>query len=168
MTESFKATHPAASNTDSPARGVPTPSADPGKQITGGWGPVGSGSEYFALNGAELKTIVVALADRLKQALDGDLRFGLSVVYPQVKVSLSLTVDGRSPEGRDLDLKDEARLHLQWDRILTLDADVEDSEQTPAGKIRDDFQISGPSKQVVRAGAARMLVDVPHDRTGGA
>ncbi len=165
LTDAFKATHPAASTSDSPSRGVPTPSGDPGKQITGGWGPTGSGSEYFALNGVELKAIVVVLATRLKESLDGDLRFGLSVVYPQVKVSLRLTVDGRSPEGRDLDLPGTEKLDLQWDRILSLDAEVEDSEQTPAGKIRDDFHIRGPAKTIVRAGAARMLVDVTTDRT---
>lgn len=167
LTESFKATHPAASTTDSPSRGIPTPGTDPGKQITGGWGPEGSaggaGTEYFALDGGELKAIVIALAARLQQALDQDLRFGLSVVYPQVKVSLHLTVDGRSPEGRDLDLPGQEKVDLEWSRILTLDAEVEDSEETPAGKIRDDFQIRGPRKQVIRAGAARLLVDVPNE-----
>ena len=167
LTEAFKATHPAASRTDSPSRGIPTPSADPGKQVTGGWGPTGSGSEYFALNGDELKQIAIALAGRLTQALEGDLRFGLSVVYPQVRISLHLTVDGRTPEGRDLDLRDRdnTRTELDFSRILDLAADVEDSEETPAGKIRDDFQIRGPRKQVIRAGAARLLVDVPNDRT---
>ncbi len=164
LTEAFKATHPAASSTDTPSRGIPTPPADPGKQITGGWGPTGSGSEYFALDGAELKAIVIALAARLEQALDGDLRFGLSVVYPQVKIALRLTVDGRSPEGRDLDLPGSEKIDLHWDRILALDAEVEDSASTPAGKIRDDFQIRGPRKQVIRAGAARLLVDVPNER----
>ena len=106
---------------------------------------------------------MIALAARLQQALDQDLRFGLSVVYPQVKVSLHLTVDGRSPEGRDLDLPGQEKVDLEWSRILTLDAEVEDSEETPAGKIRDDFQIRGPRKQVIRAGAARLLVDVPNE-----
>jgi len=164
LTDAFKATHPAASTTDSPSRGIPQPVGDPGKQITGGWGPQGSGSEYFALDGSELKAIVLALAARLQQALDGDLRFGLSVVYPQVKVSLSLTVDGRSPEGRDLDLPGNEKIDLNWSRILALRAEVEDNEDSPAGKIRDDFQIRGPQKQVIRAGAARLLVDVPNER----
>jgi len=118
------------------------------------------------LDGSELKAIVIALAARLQQALDGDLRFGLSVVYPQVKISLRLTVDGRSPEGRDLDLPGREKIDLEWSRILALDAEVEDSDETPAGKIRDDFEIRGPKKQIIRAGAARLLVDVPNEPAG--
>lgn len=82
----------AASNTDSPSRGVPRGSLDPGKAITGGFGDAQQ-AQYFPLTGEEVREVVYALMDKLHGRLQDDLRFTRAMAYPRVQVTLSLTVD---------------------------------------------------------------------------
>src|SRR6185295_18611078 len=48
----------AASDTDTPSRGIPTAIADPGKAITGGFGGLGP-AQYFPLDGSELGAVIL-------------------------------------------------------------------------------------------------------------
>ena len=85
---------PAASDTDSPARGVPrgTPTR-PGKEITGGFSSPAE-MQYFALDGRELKALVETLMDELHARIQDDLRFNEALVYPRVAVKVAVTVTG--------------------------------------------------------------------------
>ena len=83
---------PAASNSDSPARGLPQPVADAGKRITGGFGDVGE-AQYFPLDGMELRGVAEQLLDQLRARLRDDLRFSIAVTYPRVAIRLELIID---------------------------------------------------------------------------
>lgn len=83
----------AASNTDSPSRGLPTPITDPGKKITGGFGELTDG-QYHPLNGQELKALVEALMDTVHGQLQDDLRFSMALTYPRVRARVQIIVEG--------------------------------------------------------------------------
>ncbi len=157
----FRKAHPAASNTDSPSRGVPRPIADPNKQITGGWGQ-GGGTQYYALDGTEVQKVVVDLMANLRAQMAMDLRFGIAAVYPQIRIRVQILVDGSGPDAPI----NEGKFDLGQHRILTLEALAQDDQDTPADALRDDAGIQKPMKQIVQAGAARILVDVPNQPLG--
>ncbi len=74
---------PAASAGDSPSRGIPKPISDPGKIITGGWGP-SSEALYFPLDGTELRELTRMLLDKLNDRIENDLRFSPAATYPRL------------------------------------------------------------------------------------
>lgn len=148
---------PAESNTDSPSRGQPKFQADPGKQVTGGWGADGGG-QYFALDGLELAQVADQLFFQLKQQIKGDLRFGLACVYPQVRLRLLLQVDGVDPGAT----VNEQKFDLGATRVLDLVELMQDDDATPADALRDQAGLLKPRKQLVQAGATRIMVDIPN------
>lgn len=148
---------PAESNTDSPSRGQPKFQADPGKQVTGGWGADGGG-QYFALDGLELAQVADQLFFQLKQQIKGDLRFGLACVYPQVRLRLLLQVDGVDPGAA----VNEQKFDLGATRVLDLVERMQDDDATPADALRDQAGLLKPRKQLVQAGATRIMVDIPN------
>lgn len=83
---------PAASNSDSPSRGIPKPILDPGKQITGGFG-IGS-PQYFPLDGQELRVLVEELLMKVHQRIQNDLRFSIALVYPRVAARVVVEIEG--------------------------------------------------------------------------
>lgn len=83
---------PAASDSDSPSRGLPTAIKDPGKQITGGFG-VPLEASYFALDGSELREVVNVLMEDLAARLQNDLRFHMALTYPRVRARVVLEVN---------------------------------------------------------------------------
>lgn len=83
----------AASDTDSPSRGIPQPITDPGKIITGGFGELTDG-QYHPLNGTELKALVEAMLDDVHQRIQDDLRFSMALTYPRVRARVSIVVEG--------------------------------------------------------------------------
>lgn len=87
-----RSTQPAASNTDSPSRGMPSPVADPGKQITGGFGAAAD-QQYFPLDGSELREVVLGLMDKLAAQLTNDLRFTPALCYPRVSARVTVHID---------------------------------------------------------------------------
>src|SRR6266705_2048961 len=137
----------AASDTDTPSAGQPHPIADPGKVITGGW-ETPTGSQYFALNGDELRILVTDLMARLVEAMGGDLRFSVALTYPQVRATVTLQIDGVSP---DAGVNDVA---------FTLQATAADTEETPADYHRDQTgQVKPYKRQVGKLGTRPILVD---------
>lgn len=85
---------PAASNSDSPTRGIPRNlPTDPGKAITGGFGDAAA-LQYYALDGGELKTLVEQLMDDVHARLQNDLRFNEAITYPQVTARVVIEIAG--------------------------------------------------------------------------
>ena len=147
---------PAFSLTDSPTRGQPSPIHDPARIITGGFGDQ---PQYFPLTGPELKEIVRTLFDTLNLRLDQDLRFGLSSAYPQVRCTVTVTVDGST----DTAGVNDVTFDLTATRLATLQASMADTPDTPPDLLRDTVSLPIPRKQVVSgAGTGRPLfADVP-------
>src|SRR6185295_6456080 len=90
LTEDERKRMPAASDTDSPARGLlPTlvpPKGDKFEGIErGGFGDMGE-AQYFPLSGDELKELVFDLMDKVHGEIQNDLRFSLALTYPCVRV----------------------------------------------------------------------------------
>jgi hypothetical protein len=96
---SFDPTRPAASDTDSPTRGIPRAHAIDATRkrerppITGGFGDQ-SEMQYFALSGVELLALTESLMDDLHNRIQNDLRFSEALCYPRVAVKVSLEVTG--------------------------------------------------------------------------
>jgi hypothetical protein len=131
---------PAASSTDSPARGIPRPSYDPGKMITGGFGEPAEG-QYFPLTGEEIKVAVFDLFDQLVSRIQHDLYFGIAMTYPQARVTVMVT------------------LHAGEEPQTTLTATYDEAVLPPDG-LRDKLQIAKPFKHTVGSGTRRQLIDV--------
>jgi hypothetical protein len=93
----LRKTRPAASNSDSPARGIPKPVADPGKQVTGGFGDVGE-AEYFPLDGLELKAVVESLMDAVHARIQDDLRFSIAITYARVTARVVVEIEAHASD----------------------------------------------------------------------
>jgi hypothetical protein len=91
--DDLAAHQPARSDTDSPSRGIPRGVSDPGKAITGGFGDPGE-MAYFALTGEELRELVLSLMDQIAARLANDLRFSLAVTYPRVQATVEISITG--------------------------------------------------------------------------
>lgn len=87
----------AASNTDSPSRGMPTAITDPGKKITGGFGDAGE-AMYYPLDGSELRAVINGLMDQIRTRLMDDLRFSLALTYPRVRARVEVIVEAYAQE----------------------------------------------------------------------
>lgn len=164
---------PAASNSDSPSRGVPRPILDPGKTITGGFGPVNE-AQYFPLTGEELAELVRSMLDTMNQRIANDLRFSMAITYPRVEVDLQLTFRGWVQ-----DKSEEVVVKKVWDKtplevaqecadqavfvvkVSKAEFDADGQAVDPPDRMRDELGLPKPQKQTVQAGGSRMLVDVP-------
>ena len=159
---------------DTPARGLPKAIADPGKQITGGFGDAGE-ALYYALDGSEVKVLAVALCDDIVARLDDDLRFGPATVYPRVHVSVTLKVEGYgmaealeiskfSVDGQRTPIE-IARQHADEICFVVLSERVEmtpDGESVnPPNAIRAELALQIPRKQqVVTSSGQKIFVDL--------
>lgn len=162
---------PAASNSDSPSRGLPSSSLDPGKQITGGFGQPTTGM-YFPLDGSELRALVFKLMDELADQISSDLRFSMALTYPRVAarvvVEVSAYPDGsfeipkvmipvdRLPEEIARRLHDHVCFCVIAERT---EMAADGGSLNPPDKVRDDLQLSKPQKQIVDTPGGRMIVD---------
>lgn len=104
VTAEDRARMPAASNSESPSRGIlPTlvpPTGDKWEGISrGGFSDLGE-AQYFPLAGNELIPLVGDLTKRLLDQIVNDLRFHISVVYPRLRMRLVLEIEG-TEEDRD-------------------------------------------------------------------
>jgi hypothetical protein len=97
MAHRQRSAQPAASNTDSPARGIPSPVADPGKRITGGFGDA-IDQQYFPLDGSELRALVIGILEYLKDQMLNDLRFSVALCYPRVTARVVIHIEGYAHE----------------------------------------------------------------------
>lgn len=139
-----------------PARGQPKPIGDPGKVITGGWGPDlgASAPQYYALDGSEIKALAISLMEDLKKEMDRDLRFHLAMTYPQAFVRVSVEVAGAT-EGAAIN---DVAFTVQ-SRIVRLAVSAADTNETPADLLRDQTGLPKPFKHQVQTTTGPQFVD---------
>lgn len=175
-------THPAASNTDSPSRGMPRRDPRAGLNVTGGWGDANAGAQYFALSGDDLRTIAQQMLLEIHDRIANDLRFSIALVYPRVSVRASLHIHGfaggpqsfeierirpadvagpggsPAPEAIAQALADEVVFTLIAERREVDDAG--DSVAAP-DQLRDEFGMERPGKRVVGGtGTNKRMADI--------
>ena len=159
---------PAASSTDSPARGIPRHAPREGLVITGGFGDHAV-LQYFALTGAELRVLVEALMDDVHGRIQNDLRFNEAIVYPQVTARVVIEITGfasdtgflvdkvlpptheartRTPTEIARDVADEVCFVVLSERRETDDAG---NSVAPPDQVRQDLGLARPGKHVIRA-----------------
>lgn len=164
---------PAASNTDSPSRGIPTPIADRGKQISGGFGDVLE-AQYFPLDGSELKALVEALLDDCYVRIQHDLRFSMAATYPRVRARVEVVVEGWAEDqsqaiiayGKPHDRTPLDVARAKADEICFVvvaareEFDAEGNVSSPPNAIRAELGLTAPQKQRVQTPGGPMIVDV--------
>jgi hypothetical protein len=168
---------PAASDTDSPARGIPRGVSDPGKAITGGFGDPGE-MAYFALTGEELRELVLSLMDQIAARLANDLRFSLAVTYPRVQATVEISITGFAEDyhfqiARALPDQHEARTKtpLELARavadeicfvMIAAARETSDTGESvkPPDQIRAELQLPRPRKHTIAIGGGRVLADI--------
>lgn len=163
---------PAASNSDSPARGVPRPIDDPNKKISGGFGEAAN-AQYFPLDGNELRELVLSLLDALVATLQHDLRFSIAAVYPRVAVTAEIRVNGFIADA-DFAITKIAPPHTKTPiEVARARADegvfvvvATRQEMTPDGEsisppnaVRAELGLPIPAKQSIEVPGGRMIVD---------
>lgn len=163
---------PAASNTDSPSRGIPT--ITPEKRITGGFGDTGE-AQYYPLDGSELRALVNALMDSIHARMEDDLRFNMAVTYPRCTARVVVEVEAY---GNDQTMTVEKVMvpahertpievaRLYGDQIVFC-VTAERAEMTedgrslaPPNQTREELQLPIPRKTAVDTPGGRMIVDV--------
>lgn len=172
---------PAASNTDSPSRGLPrNTSLDPGKQITGGFGDV-TDAQYFPLDGTELRELINALMDQVHQRMQDDLRFTIAICYPRVRARVEVIVEAFVEDQgftipRVMVPHDKTPLAVarQYGDEIVFTVIAQREEMTDSGEsvaapnaTRLELGLPVPRKQAVDTPTGRMLVDIPHSPAGG-
>lgn len=166
---------PAASDTDSPTRGIPRQVVDAGKQPQGGFGDQAA-AQYFALNGQELRVLVEALMDQIYQRIQNDLRFNEAIVYPQVGARVVIEITGFAhdsdflvekimpPDPRARTPTEIARQFADEVAFVVLaehrETDDQGNPATPPDAVRVELGLLRPAKRVIRSGGTDMFVDV--------
>lgn len=166
---------PAASNTDSPSRGVPR-GTEKGKEITGGFGVPGDGADaqYFPLDGTELRKVVLVCMDEMAKRIEDDLRFSIACTYPRAHVRVVIEVDAYGME-KTMEIPKVLPPHTgtplevarrYGDQIVFVVV-AERQEMTPNGesvippnKMRSEAQLEIPRKRLVDTPSGRQFVDV--------
>lgn len=172
LTDADAPYRPAESDTDSPKRGIPTPSFDPGKAVTGGWGPAME-AQYYPLDGTELRKLVEDMLERLRDQIQNDLHFSIAMVYPRVEVSLSLQIGGYNEANaytiqkravHDKTSEEVARVvgepFSEEFSVTRAEFNQDGEPQDPADRMRDSLGLAKPHKQQIEAGGQKMIVDV--------
>lgn len=171
---------PAASQTDTPSRGLPRNlSTDPGKQITGGFGDV-TDAQYFPLDGAELRELVNALMDDIHARLQDDLRFTIAICYPRVRARVEVIIEAfvvdqgftiprvavpheKTPIAIARQHGDEIVFAVVAERV---EMSADGQSVSPPNATRLELGLPVPRKQAVQTPTGRMLVDIPHMPAG--
>lgn len=164
---------PAASNSDSPSRGIPRAQLPKGKEITGGFGEAADG-QYFPLDGQELLNVIWLLMDELAARLVNDLRFSIAATYPRVAVKAQIVVEGYAADQsftiekimRPHDKTPIAVAEQRADEVVFVikterrefAADGEIS--SPPNALRQETGQAIPRKQWVGSGPTRQMADV--------
>lgn len=179
LSDEDRARMPAASDSDSPAAGVPRAGASrPGKEITGGFGAPAQ-LQYFALNGKELLTLLDQQLSAIYQRCENDLRFNEGLCYPRVTMRVVVEVRGfvsdndftverlqlpdapevtRNPIEFCREVADEVAFVLLEEMRETDDAGA---SVTPPGQVRAELGLPQPGKRRIKQGAAgSTFVDV--------
>lgn len=171
---------PAASDSDSPSRGIPQPSADPGKRITGGFGDAGD-AQYYPLDGSELRELVRGLMSVLDEQMTNDLRFSMAICYPRVAARVTVEVLGYGAGGdgghydpsftieKVMPPHDKTPLEIARERAdaicFVIMADrremtADGQSIAPPNQIREELGLVVPRKQAISTPQGRLIVDV--------
>lgn len=168
-----RSTHPAASDTDSPSRGIPrAQSDDPGKQVTGGFGDAGA-AQYYPLDGSELLQVVWVLMDEVAKRIVNDLRFSVAATYPRVSAKVQVVIEGftldepiniervdasgsKTPQVIAEKLADEVVFVVKAHRR---EFDQFGQPETAPNAMRAEIGAEIPRKQFVGSGNNRQVVD---------
>lgn len=163
----------AASDTDTPSRGIPKAIVDPGKQVTGGFGDAGQ-AQYYPLDGLELRELVYSLMDQLHARLQDDLRFSMAICYPRVSARVEVVIEGypidtgfvipqvgkpheKTPMEIARQLANDVVFVVKAERVeMTADGE----SIAPPNLIRQELSLPVPRKQAVETPTGRVLVDV--------
>lgn len=172
---------PAASNTDSPSRGLPTGIADPGKQITGGFGDAGD-AQYFPLDGSELRELVRGLMSVIDEQLTHDLRFSMAITYPRVTARVIVEVEAYAAGGdggqydpgfviqRVIVPHDKTPIAIaraRADQVCfvimanRVEMNAAGESISPPNQLRQELGLAVPRKQAVSTPTGRVIVDLP-------
>jgi hypothetical protein len=140
-------------------------------QITGGFGDATGEGDYFALDGEELKEKIRQLLDKVNDALDGDLRLSMAVCYPEVRVSVAVTVTGHPAdvgfviekglhEGDAGTIAAAERVvgHALPEEHFAITAD-HDEKDAPPDQVREELGLEVPRKQRIVTGIGPQIVD---------
>lgn len=167
----------AASNSDSPSRGMPTAAADPGKRVTGGFGDLGE-AQYFPLDGVELQVVIDGLLASLRDRIKNDLRFSIAATYPRVTARVvievscfagdqSFQIEKKMVPAHEKTPMDVARAYgdeVVFCVIAQHEEMTDDGDSvTPPNKARLEHDLPVPRKQAVQLPGGlghRMIVDV--------
>ena len=162
---------PAASNSDSPSRGVPRPILDPGKRITGGFG-LNADQQYFPLDGSELRELVRGLLDQVNDRIANDLRFHLAITYPRVRARVVVEIEAYAKDQdftiERIGVHDKTPLEVarqHGDQIVFAviagrqEFTEEGAAQDPPNRIREELGLPIPRKQQVETPGGKMFVD---------
>ena len=167
---------PAASDTDSPARGTPPLMATlpEGKRITGGFGdPVEA--EYYPLDGTELRELIYALMDSIHARLQDDLRFSFATTYPRCSARVVVEIDAFAQDQtltvEKVMVPPHEKTPMEVARVygdqVVFCVTAERAEMTedgrsiaPPNQTRKELQLPIPRKTAVETPAGRMIVDV--------
>lgn len=172
---------PAASNTDSPSRGIPGTAPMPASRakaqlpVDGGFG-MGGSTDYFPMDGHEVKELATELMDRLYKRIQNDLRFSLAVCYPRIAVKLQLIVESEATVGgegftieyvtaHDKTPIEVAKQHGDSVVFVLVEQRREFNEkgepETAPDAMRDELGIDKPRKQLVQMGGGKQFSDRP-------
>lgn len=166
---------PAASNTDSPARGASVArTTQSGLPIGGGFGDLGE-AQYFPLTGDEAGKVAISLLQALIARIPDDLRFSMAATYPRLTMRAVLEVQAFGNDHGFLIEKrqvpphtktplDVARAHADEICFVVIESHVEMTEDgesvTPPNAARVAQGLPVPRKQSVATPGGRLLVDV--------
>lgn len=167
------------SNTDSPSRGQPRPITDPGKVITGGFGP-GGAAQYYALTGEELRVLVRRLIGDMDRQLENDLRFSVALCYPRVRAKIQIIVEAavqandqsyvierrlveeKTPEA----VLQSAEMAAQHEQVVFMvvsqagEVTADGTVEVGPDQLRDELGLPKPGKRLVQTGAHTDMVDI--------
>ena len=135
-----------------PTRGQPHPVADPNLRPTGGFGVpgaeevsgfgVGGGSEYFPLDGGEVREVILSLMDKVVEQVGRDLRLTISTTYPLLAVTVTVKVE------RD-----------QQDQTFVIEQRLDEARGFPPDLVREQLGIAVPRKQAIQTPTGAVMVD---------
>lgn len=185
LTEEDRLRMPAASDTDTPSKGLlpnlTPPKGDKFDGISrGGFSDVGE-AQYFPLTGDELKELVLALMDDLAARIPNDLRFSMALTYPRVRAIVKVEIEGHAEDGdagfvieKVFAPKDgapgstpQAIANQRADQVCFV-VKASRQEFTPDGEsdlppdaIRDELGLSKPRKTIIEhPGGRQTFVDI--------
>ena len=175
---------PAASNTDTPSKGL-LPNLTPPKGdkfdgiARGGFGNLDE-AQYFPLSGDEAGQLALALMDTLAAQIPNDLRFSMALTYPRIRMTLQLIVEGQAEDNNAgfeiLKIKAPKEgekggtpleiAQARADQVCFV-ISARRQEFTPEGEsdqppdaIRDELGLHKPRKQIIETNGRQAFVDV--------